>query len=139
MLTKRRQTVEGAPGSKLPDPASEDSDGYEAAIQTLRNKTRDHSRFRLVFEENRNYGYERNLLSVRALGICTSIVILAASACAALLVANHRGSVTLEFPIGLVSQLAIVIFWAVVPSEQRTRTVAFKYAERLIDAAESLV
>jgi hypothetical protein len=47
---------------------------YDTCTQFLLSKTRDHSKFFLVYEENCNYGFRRNLLGMKSLGIITSFI-----------------------------------------------------------------
>src|SRR5947208_9959356 len=47
---------------------------YEACVRFLRNATRDRSTFPLVFAENVNYGFRRNLWGMRSAGIACSAV-----------------------------------------------------------------
>src|SRR5205814_8801390 len=58
------------PGSteEVSDPAGSDR-AYEAAVRALVTRTRERPRFELVFKENQTYGYWRNLLGVRKIGI----------------------------------------------------------------------
>ncbi|MBD2598193.1 hypothetical protein H6G74_28280 [Nostoc spongiaeforme FACHB-130] len=56
---------------ELADPHLADQ-AYDTCVRFLIAKTRDHSKFSLLYEENCNYGFRRNLLGVRPLGIITS-------------------------------------------------------------------
>jgi|GEM_PF-428171 len=47
---------------------------YDTCIRFLISKTRDHSKFSLIYEENCNYGFRRNLLGMKPLGIITSSI-----------------------------------------------------------------
>ncbi|MGP1385920.1 MAG: hypothetical protein ACTS2F_20340 [Thainema sp.] len=47
---------------------------YDTCTQFLLSKTRDHSKFFLIYEENCNYGFRRNLLGMKSLGIITSSI-----------------------------------------------------------------
>ena len=65
------------PGLKLASQKKEQQcpeqsdDGYQGATSWLLARTRDRSRFRLVFRENMNYGFRRNVLALKpwALGL----------------------------------------------------------------------
>ena len=60
-----RSRVEAITGSPLPTQDEERDDPtdadrrYEEAVSALRERTRDHERFPLVFEENMDYGFRR--------------------------------------------------------------------------------
>lgn len=63
------------PGLKLASPAQEKrslvdaDDGYSSATDWLLEQTRDLERFRLIFEENTNYGFRRNMLGLKCLAL----------------------------------------------------------------------
>ena len=80
------------PGLALPSPEEERNDPEEAdarlesANRWLLAQTTDHARFGLLFSENMNYGYRRNLLGMKpiALGLDTAafgVVIAMGVAC----------------------------------------------------------
>ena len=60
-----------APQEKEQQSPEQADAGYQAATSWLLEQTRDRSRFRLVFRENTNYGFRRNLLALKpwALGL----------------------------------------------------------------------
>jgi hypothetical protein len=47
---------------------------YDACVKVLIEKTRDRSKFPLVYEGNRNYGFLRNLLGMKIAGIISSFL-----------------------------------------------------------------
>src|SRR5713101_5701667 len=67
-------------GKPLPTPEEEQAnpktadDTYNAGIKLLINKTRDVKTFRLVYNENVQYGYCRNLLAMRLMGLSFSVL-----------------------------------------------------------------
>lgn len=142
----RRRQLELVTGLDLPSLEAERSDpeaadeAYEVAVSRLRELTRDKSRFYLVFVENRNYGFERNLLAVRPFGVlsCTAAALAlgVAGALSALSIIDARG---LDVGLGAVIVVAIMGFWIFMPSAQRVRQAGERYAERLLDAATVLV
>jgi hypothetical protein len=81
--------VSAAVGQSLPtqheeagDP--EDADRrYQEVIAALRELTRDHKQFPLIFEELAEYGFRRNTLGLRPIAITTALAIVVAS-CTAL-------------------------------------------------------
>lgn len=134
-----RAAVEAVSGQTLPTPGQPDPDGhYDAAVATVISDTRDPKHFKLVFNENRNYGYERNLYGLRKLGLIVALACLvgSAAAVAVLVVADHAARP--EWIVGLVALLGLVGVWIYLPSSTRARTTAFKYAEQLLDAAVEL-
>jgi len=63
---------------KMPSPAEEESNPefadqvYDTCIKSLIIRTRDPKKFPLIYEENCNYGFSRNLLGMKILGLITS-------------------------------------------------------------------
>lgn len=49
---------------------------YESAIKWLLENTRDTKKFPLLHQDNINYGYSRNMLGIKPLGITISIISL---------------------------------------------------------------
>jgi hypothetical protein len=87
-------------GKPLPTPQEEqvDSKGaddiYNAGIKLLINKTRDVKKFHLLYKENIQYGYCRNLFAMRTMGLILSG--LGSGACLAAGLWNaHTGDVKL--------------------------------------------
>jgi len=63
---------------ELTEPAKAD-EFYDAAYAWLRENTRDREKFGLLLSENINYGYRRNLLGLKRLGlICNAVTVAAA-------------------------------------------------------------
>ena len=51
-------------------------DGYESATAWLLTQTTDHERFRLLFIENINYGFRRNIMGLKPIAIILDIIII---------------------------------------------------------------
>lgn len=70
-------------GLRIPEPEEEREnhssadDAYASATDWLLSRTRDKQTFRLVFEENMNYGYRRNLWALRPIAIAIDFVLIA--------------------------------------------------------------
>ena len=71
-----RSFLSGAvPGLTLASPQEEEESpeqadaGYDSANRWLLEHTRDHARFDLLFKENINYGFRRNLLAVKPIAL----------------------------------------------------------------------
>lgn len=52
---------------------------FESAIDFLRNQRRDKSKYPLVFEENINYGFSRNLFAMKPRGVLLNLFLLVTS------------------------------------------------------------
>jgi hypothetical protein len=116
------------------DPATADA-LYEAHVKVLIAKTRDTKRFALLFEENCNYGFWRNLLGLRPFGIAFS-----ALGCLSLLVLvlSGRSTISLAPVVASVANLALLGSWIFLIGEEPVRTHSQTYAERLLEACEEL-
>ncbi len=146
LLARRHEKLQALMGRALPtedeeraDPGAADQ-AYEAAATILISRTRQHRKdFPLIFVENCNYGFRRNMLGLRPWGLWVAF----ASALASLAgLATTLVGIT-KFPEGFlgpvlaVSVAALVIWWRVVTRDWVKR-VAESYAERLFEATESL-
>lgn len=119
------------------DPAAADHE-YAAAMKRVLGKARKHAVRPLLSVENRNFGYSRNLLGLKPLGVTTAVGTLVGS----LLVAVGfvvAGEVTdglpLAFPI-LVSVVALVLWPQVDASFVRPSAEA--YADQVVEILDDL-
>ncbi|MBT8402175.1 MAG: hypothetical protein KJO98_16985 [Rhodothermia bacterium] len=117
------------------DPRSADR-VYAQAVLTLRERTRDKSRFPLVIAANITYGFRRNLLGIRPLGCVVAAVAVAALLAAAFM---NPGSTGVLNGILFVVQLALLVFWVRVVSASWVRVAAEEYRDRLFGAMAELV
>jgi hypothetical protein len=101
--------------------------------------SRTRSGFNLLFNENRNYGYERNLYGLKKLGrsVAGATLVCSAIAVGFLIGVAHRKT-RAEWIIGRIALSALAMVWIFLPSGKRTRRTAFKYAGQLFDAAVDL-
>lgn len=138
---QRRSAVEKAWGSCLPSRQDEINDPvaadqvYESAVSWLREHTRDKEAFPLVFSENSNYGFHRNLLALKPWGIAFT-----GAGCFALIsviVANLWLLSLAWFDLlgGLAACGAALALWLTFPTQRRVRTAGETYAARLLDAS----
>jgi hypothetical protein len=146
LLARRHQQLQAVLGRALPTEDEERADpvgadhAYEAVTSILISRTRERRKdFPLIFVENCNYGFRRNMLGLRPWGM--SVSSLAALAILAGLATTLAGIA--RFSAGLlgialaVSLIAFVIWWKAVTRDWVKR-VAETYAERLFEASESL-
>jgi len=131
--------------TKLPTAAAEAADPqaadqvYEACIRFLRDKTRDRKKFNLIFEENCNYGFRRNLWGLKPLGVTLAVVALAATA--ALPIVHHGAVTSASLQPAAVPGLiifGILLGWLMVVTPRWVEVPANTYAERLLEATERL-
>lgn len=145
VLERRHNKLqEIVPGIRMPshqeeqeNPAAAD-EVYEACTKFLLEKTRDKDRFPLVFEENCNYGFRRNLWGLKSLGLVFATVgVLSAVVHAYLVYKHHRllGAIDLVAAIVNVALLLTWVFWF---TPGWVKIVALAYAERLLASCEEL-
>jgi hypothetical protein len=132
------------PDAQIPDLAGERSDParasevYGACTSFLREKTRDHKTFAVVFAENINYGFRRNLLGWKPVGLfATSIGVLSCG----IFTATHlraEQSTLLFGMAGLAVSGAISLLWVFAIKPKWVRLAADTYAERLIRSLDAI-
>lgn len=109
---------------------------YESANRILLARTRDREKFRLVFEENVNYGFRRNLWAMKAAGIfCAALGI---SAAGGRLAFDAFTGVTLTATsiVTFVVSAFLLVIWAFRVKPQWVRIAADAYAQQLVIASE---
>lgn len=133
------------PDTKIPTPAEEQADPagadeiYKNCTAFLRAKSRDRKRFALVFEENCNYGFRRNLWGMKPLGITTALAGIVAVAF--YFVVNYFGKGVAVPPRALmcgVGNLLLLLGWVLWFTPDWVKIPAEAYAERLLEASEEL-
>ncbi len=132
------------PDLQIPDLASERANPsgaaeiYGSCTSFLREKTRDQKTFPLVFAENINFGFRRNLYGWMPIGvIAASVGVLSC----ALFTATHlraEQSVLLFGIAGAVVSVTLLLLWLLVIKPDWVRLAADAYAERLIRSLDSL-
>jgi FtsH-binding integral membrane protein len=111
---------------------------YEVATVVLREASRDRNAFPLVYEENCNYGFRRNLWGLKPVGL--SLTLVACLLLGAVLVKELLSTATASPVLGLAVAAAMVLLmlWIGVVRPTWVRSTAFAYAERLLAAALTL-
>lgn len=143
---RRREKIEAVIGVKLPSGPDEATDTatadgvYASVTAELQARTRDRTKFPLIFAENCNYGYHRNMRGLLSIGRCVSVVGLVVLFG---LSALNQFSVRFAYPwydliVGLAMNFSLVVFWWCYPSEKRVRQAADEYAKQLLDAVFAL-
>jgi hypothetical protein len=132
------------PGLIFPDTAAEAAnpamaDGvYQSATNWLLARTRDKRIFRLLFEKNISYGFRRNMLGLRRLGVAVSLAALVGTIIAAV----HETIVGRQMDgmivLGGLVALAALLFWIMVVKPTWVEAAAIAYARELLAACDSL-
>jgi hypothetical protein len=116
------------------DPSSADA-AYDACVTVLIERTRDRKRFPLLFEENCNYGFWRNLWGLRPLGIAASLL---GTATIALLAYRHGFVLDFKTSIGGGINLLFLLGWLFLVRQDVVKMAAVSYGDRLLGACEEL-
>lgn len=131
------------PNLTFPKDANDESEhwdeskrAYESANELLLSRTRDRSEFGLVFAENINYGYRRNLWAMKAAGMLTTSVGAIAGAGRLILEWAAARTPTATAGTALVVSFAIFAVWLCRVSKNWVRTAADAYARQLVSASE---
>lgn len=122
----------GPTGGSPPDDAD-----AEIYIQRLRETTRGRLAFPLVAAENMGYGFRRNMLGLRPLGILLGACGAVAAAAFVVVRAHHPNRIEPLEVVGLLDVVAI-LFWSIKVRGEWVKSQAFDYARALLGAAEAL-
>jgi len=126
------------PVEEQADPAKAD-EVYDACVAFLIEKTRDRQRFPIVFDENCNYGFRRNLWGLKPIGIAVAAV--SAALVGALIVVTVRVN-RADLPALAVAaggaHVAMLLAWVLWFTPDWVKATAEAYAERLLGSCDSL-
>lgn len=144
-LTRRRyhqKLTKLLPEVRLPSAEEESADPtaadriYEACIRFLISRTRDRRNFPLVFEENVNYGFRRNLWGMRAAGLTVSLA--GTFAAAVELMVTVGTAMSAAWLSVLLVNAAFVAWWVFRINPDWVLIAGRAYADRLTEAIDSL-
>ena len=137
------------PGLALASPHEEEANpehadaGYDSANRWLLEHTRDHARFALLFTENMNYGFRRNLLALKP--IAFGIDAIALMLVIGMAVASWRGdsastiqALSPEWGASLVITAGHTLLFVAHIRVDWVRMAAETYAQQLLAACDSL-
>jgi hypothetical protein len=131
-------------GEVMPTAAEENADPegadarYEDVVADARSRTRDRTDFPLVFEENANYGFRRNMLGLRPWGLAIALLTLAASIALMVLSSGSFGHRAARWSLPAAISLILAVFWWRAVTPEWVRVPADAYAERLIESIDAL-
>jgi len=138
IASRRRNTLASATNLPLHDPGHADfEEAAGNAVRLLISATRDTSKYALIFVENKAYGFARNILAIRAVGIRLSTVGLIAGI--VLVGVSFKLDVlsVIGTTLGVLVAVGALLFWNLYPSEQRVRAAAGDYRDRLLEALDA--
>ena len=132
------------PDVQIPELASERnnpahaSEVYGACTSFLREKTRDQKAFAVVFAENINYGFRRNLLGWKPVGLVSaSAGVLSCGAFAATHLRTQDAALVYGIA-GTTISLSLLLLWLFAIGPRWVRLAADMYAERLIRTLDTM-
>jgi len=111
---------------------------YESCVHFLRENTRDRKRFPMVFAENVNYGFRRNLWGFSPIGIPSSLIGVVSCGIASVHRLHENASSLLLAIIGTVISAGLLFLWFFVLNPEWVRIPAEAYAERLLGSLDNL-
>ena len=134
------------PDLHMPSPSEETSDPeaadqiYEAATRMLITVTRDRTKFRLVYKENVNYGFRRNLWGLRPYGLILSNIGFLICLVRILMSKHSTTALDSNFDLYLASIACLVMvgIWGFWINKTWVRIPAEAYANRLLEACTQL-
>lgn len=138
-MGRRHALLSAVLGESLPSPEEETLDPagadarYVVAVSVLRQRTRNGPAFRLVAQQNAEYGLRRNCLGLRPVALAVAAAVLAAST-VLLIVQGGGWNFVLAAGVSILALLA----WGFLVTPDWVRTAADLYAQRLLEAIESL-
>jgi hypothetical protein len=123
--------------AEISDPDSADAK-YDSCATFLRERTRDKTLFPLVFAENVNYGFRRNLWGMRSAGLVLSLVALIASVVAAIFFGTRDRGLPILPVFATLINACMLTLWLLRINSVWVRVAAFAYAERLLATCDTL-
>lgn len=126
-----------------PDAADE---AYRAATAWLIKQTRDTKRFPLLFKENINFGFQRNALGIRWVGVVVAILstlwVLGGAGVLTIGSPHYHpgnwGALTLPAGVSLIVSGAMLAIWIFAITPGAAQRTGFAYAERLLECTDTL-
>ena len=122
-------------GEEAADPAGADT-VYAAVTRLLINERRDKKAYPLIYNENVNYGFCRNLDAQRAVGIGASIAGVVASLATGIHFSAGAKVLVLPWVCSAISFL-LLLSWAFIFTATWVKVPAFAYAERLLESSSA--
>lgn len=130
------------PGLKLPTPSEEtasprSADGYyESAVKWLLEYTRDKKKYPLVFEENINYGFHRNILALKSIAIAINLICISYILLNTYLQHHMLTFTDVRDVAALPIPLAMLLFWVFLVSPDWVKSIADAYSRALFASCD---
>ena len=145
MLGKALGVAFPSPDDEAADPTAADQT-YASATKWLIEKTRDPVRYALLLKENYSYGFHRNMLGARIVGVVAALAAIAWVLVVLVIApganpgsfADKLLAIPLTHSIPLAGSVLFLLMWIFRVNAERARVAAFAYAERLLAACETV-
>ena len=143
-VARLHRRIEAVTGEPLPTQTAESADPdnaerqYDDAIGVLKERTRSADAFPLLAAENADYGFRRNTLGLRPLGLAVSLRRFRVSIAFLLLGHGELGSRADRWAPAAGACALSALFWWHVVRDGGVRNAANNYADRLLGAVDSL-
>lgn len=111
---------------------------YEAFCNFLIQKTRKRDEFPLLFQENVNYGFRRNLWGMKPLALSLAFATWGLFGALAIYTIRAGSSPSLLLMVIIALDTTLLFFWCVVVTPSWVKIAGNAYAERLLEAIETL-
>lgn len=118
------------------DPAAAD-DKYQAVTEWLPNQTSDSKKFYLLHVENRNYGFCRNMLGLKPIGLTIVLLILAINGVGIYLSWQSR-HLKIEACMLEAVLLMAAVAWTTLVTRSLVEAAAWAYAKQALASIEKL-
>lgn len=111
---------------------------YKSCVVYLKENTRDKENFPLIFAENVNYGFRRNLWGMKGTGITVVIISTLIILVYSWVTFSKIETLKPVVLFTLLMDIGLLVIWTMRVTPDWIRTVAYEYAERLLAACDSL-
>jgi hypothetical protein len=111
---------------------------YDSANDLLLSRTRDKTAFPLVFEENVNYGFRRNLWAMKPAGIVSCVLGILGAAVHACYLWVGSGAVSTAAVVCVVVSASLLALWTLRIQPTWVKTTADAFAKQLVSACDRL-
>ncbi|MBZ6485056.1 hypothetical protein [Priestia aryabhattai] len=147
-ITKRRYhkfLKENVQGIHIPTPEEECEspelydNHYGSAVNWLRQNTKDKSKYDLVHKDNANYGFSRNALGLKPVGIGFCLISLCLNCLGAY--QKYRltiSNIPIQIWLAVVLSLIIMLIWIFFINKNLVRNLADSYAKTLLATCDRM-
>ena len=111
---------------------------YETWCHKIRSLTRDTTKYKLLFNENINYGFRRNLWALKLPAIILIVMAITTILITEFYLNYTYSNLTSAGSISLSLLIVLLLFWVFVVKKSWIKTVGFAYAKRLVECYSTI-